>query len=95
MDNFYQTTPPNNAENPGPAASQPPPPEPPKDKPTGDEENVSSALLPISLIGEAEPGDTITLRVVNIYEDEVEVAPVGSQSKTTESDKEIEDLEEE
>lgn len=34
-----------------------------------------TALLPKSLLGpEAKPGDSVTLKVVHVYEDEVEVA---------------------
>ena len=38
----------------------------------------SSALLPKSLVGEVQPGDTVTLKVLHVYEDEYEVAPVES-----------------
>lgn len=41
----------------------------------------NSALLPKSLLGGKAVGDTITLKVVKIYDDEVEVAPQESEEK--------------
>ncbi len=50
---------------PGPSASEP--------EPNADV-GMSSALLPKSISGrELKPGDTITLKVVKTYEDEIEV----------------------
>lgn len=46
----------------------------------GDEESsssIQSALLPKSLLGGKTAGDTITLKVVKVWDDEIEVAPVG------------------
>lgn len=40
----------------------------------------NSALLPKSIVGEAKPGDTITLKVLHVYEDEVEVGKYESES---------------
>lgn len=40
-----------------------------------------SALLPKSIIGEVEPGQTITLKVVHVYEDEIEVEKVGTETE--------------
>lgn len=45
---------------------------PPKDAGES-EDKENTALLPKSLVGEVEPGGTVTLKVVHIYEDEVEV----------------------
>lgn len=55
---------------------------PPKDKSPGDEpeeDSGESALLPKSMIGDAQPGDTITVRVKRIFEEEVEVEPMGKE----------------
>lgn len=46
-------------------------------------EGGSSALLPKSLVGDVQPGQTITLKVVHIYEDEVEVEPAAGGDATT------------
>lgn len=43
-------------------------------------EGGSSALLPKSLVGDVQPGQTITLKVLHVYEDECEVAPVSSET---------------
>jgi hypothetical protein len=54
-----------------------------EDKPM--DEIGETALLPVSLLHgqEVTPGDEITLRVVHVYEDEVEVA-YGAEEKETE-----------
>lgn len=45
----------------------------------------TSALVPLSLIGDAKPGDTITLKVVRLLEDEAELAPSSEETKEEES----------
>lgn len=49
---------------------------PPKDagEPKTDSE---TALMPKAMLGEVAVGDTVTLKVVHIYEDEVEVEKAG------------------
>ena len=47
-------------------------------KPTGDgsemqDDGKETALLPKSMLGNAKPGDTVTLRIVSTLEDECEV----------------------
>jgi hypothetical protein len=59
---------------PAAAAPEPAPPD------ESEDEGGDSALLPKSLIGDVQVGATITLKVLHIYEDEVEVAPVEAAS---------------
>lgn len=56
------------------------------DEGEGDEEDKDesnqSALLPRSMLGkDLKPGDTITLKVDQIFEDEIMVCPVDSKEK--------------
>ena len=54
------------------------PPGPPKSKPESDEEAGESALIPKSMLGgDVQPGQTITVKVKRVYDEEVEVEPVG------------------
>lgn len=45
-----------------------------------------TALLPRSFLGSAKPGDTITLKVGRVLEDEVEVSECGKESEDEETD---------
>lgn len=56
------------------------------EKPENDSEDQSepTALLPKSLLGTVKAGDSVTLKVVHIYEDEVEVEKTGSESNDEE-----------
>lgn len=93
MDDLYQDNIPAGT----PATAETAPPEnttPPAKEKTDEEKSAeSSALLPRSLVGTAKAGETITLKVVKIYEDEVEVEPVSGGKST--SDEEIEALDDE
>ena len=42
---------------------------------TEDTEEGATALLPKSIVGDLQPGATVTLTVVKVYGDEVEVRP--------------------
>jgi len=53
------------------------PPGPPEAKPE-EEEAGEAALLPKSMFGDVKPGQTITVKVKRIYEEEIEVEPVES-----------------
>jgi hypothetical protein len=44
-------------------------------------ESEPTALLPKSILGEVKAGDSVTLKVVHIYEDEVEVEKQGAESE--------------
>lgn len=62
---------------------------PPESKAEADpeaEDAGESALLPKSMFGDAKAGDTITVKVKHVYEEEVEVEPVGSGDKTKPED---------
>jgi len=45
-----------------------------------------SALLPKSLLGDVQVGDTITLKVMSIQEEEVEVAPAEMEEAEDEAE---------
>lgn len=52
---------------------------PPPEKEEGTEdEGAETALMPKSMFGDAKPGDVITVKVKRVFEEEVEVEPVGS-----------------
>lgn len=73
---------------PAPPKSDGPTPERPmKDKRLGE-----SALLPKSIIGNGEvrPGDEITMKVMHVYDDEVEVCCTSSESEDEETESESE-----
>jgi antitoxin component of MazEF toxin-antitoxin module len=69
----------------GAAPSQEQPVQP--DTSDDESENVESALLPKSLMiaTSVKPGDTITLKVLHVYDGEVEVAPVSESKEDEES----------
>jgi len=70
-----------------PEDSEPMPSNSEKDDGSGAEEGgVQSALIPKSMLMgyECKPGDKITLEVVHLYEDEVEVKFVGKGKDATE-----------
>jgi hypothetical protein len=49
-------------------------------QPESEEYESGGSLLPKSLVGDVKPGDTVTLKVLHVYQDEVEVqkpAPEG------------------
>ena len=48
-----------------------------------EDESTTSALLPKSIMGgkEFKPGDTITLKVESVMEDEIQVCPVEEDSE--------------
>lgn len=70
---------------PPPKSDGPPPERPMKDKRLGE-----SALLPKSIIGDKElrPGDEITMKVMHVYDDEVEVCCTSSESEEGETESE-------
>lgn len=49
-------------------------------KPEGEEPEGESmtALLPKSLFGDVKPGDSVSVKVVRVFKDDVEVEPVES-----------------
>lgn len=55
-------------------------------KPETEDEAGESALLPKSLFGDVKPGQTITVKVKHIYEEEIEVEPAGSGEEDTEAE---------
>ena len=65
---------------------------PPEDQGKGTEAEGETALLPKSLCAgkELKPGDTLTFKVVHMYDDEIEVSPVSSPSPETEDENETE-----
>lgn len=80
-------------------APPPPTPEQMEDTEAEEGEESTSALIPKSILGgmELEPGQEITLKVVKVYGDEVEVQPVVSGEPTetkapVSADQEIDDI---
>ncbi|MDB6108313.1 MAG: hypothetical protein JWR69_63 [Pedosphaera sp.] len=55
--------------------------EPPEDQNPGEKAEGETALLPKSLLGggDCQPGEKISLEVVHVYEDEVEVKMVNGE----------------
>ena len=56
---------------------------PPETKPKPEDQDETTALLPKTILGgkEFEPGDEVVLKIVHIYEDEVEVAYAPEKGK--------------
>lgn len=50
------------------------------------ESEGKTALLPKSMFGDVKPGDTVTVKVTHIYEDEVEVEKTGEAEESEEED---------
>lgn len=46
---------------------------------------AKTALLPRSMLGDCKPGDTVTLRVARVIDDEVEVAKVEKTKEESEA----------
>lgn len=63
----------------GPAA-----PEETKPDQTEEEQGSETALLPKSLFGDAKVGDTLSVKVTHIYEEEIEVEPVSEAQEESE-----------
>lgn len=49
-------------------------------------EDGKSALLPKSMFGDAKPGETITLKVEHVYDDEIQVCAYDGDEKTEPAD---------
>lgn len=51
-----------------------------------------TALLPKSFLSGKTPGDTVTLKIVKVWDDEIEVAPADSAQKRLTADEEIDQM---
>ena len=69
--------------------------EPSKSSESYPDTETETTLVPKSLLGEVEVGDTITIKVEHIYEDEIEVSVSSKESESDEDETEEAESEDE